>query len=425
MNKSLKLNTHLITINRNTKLDLSMVPLILPEDKVLIIKSNKFFVDDIIAFEQEGKLIAHRLIYLSKDGAYLINKGDNNHKADQKISKNKILGKIETIKRGEKEINLSHVYLSQSINYLNELNQLDKHFMKEKIPYIVLKGLPLHIFINNLPPKRIYYDIDILIKSSDFQRTAITLKKLGFRKVTSKLFGKAVKKPTQFTFIKSIKPFPVIIDLHLEVAVGFTKIPPLNQLLPESKKLTTLFFKNIKKVKINSHFYPILSESELLFFLFLHLFHHNFREAHRYQIINDLIKNKKINWDKVALYIKKHNFEGLTYPALIFLKKYYRTPVPQSLVKKIEPDIALKIIAKIVAFIIYPFNSLAKNLERVERFFLVFLLSPVKPKKKLRIVVRGETLNYAFLIIKSFVLNPDKIHLSLFLLYLFLSGIYQ
>ncbi len=92
----------------------SMMPLILPGDKTVVKKAAKYKVNDIVVFNKSGRLIAHRVIYIPPSGKYFITKGDNKLKADGKIKKSQILGKVEVIKRNGQMIRLSHFYLSQS-----------------------------------------------------------------------------------------------------------------------------------------------------------------------------------------------------------------------------------------------------------------------------------------------------------------------
>lgn len=314
----------------------SMAPLILPSDKPIVKKSKNHKLNDIVVISKKSRLVAHRVIYLSLNKKYLVTKGDNNYKSDGKIKQEKVLGKVEEIKRNKELINLSHIYFSQSSSYLKELAQINKAFHKKSINYLILKGLILNLFVKNAPPQRLYFDADLLIQKKDLQKTASLLQKLGFQKLQPELFKKTAKKPSQLTLVKKTEPFPVYIDLHIEPGVGFTKLTNLNSLLPQIKTFNKHLFSTTQKVKVESTSFLLLRNDELLVYLLLHFYHHNFNGIHRLELINELINKKKIDWKKVENMTRRFRLENFIYPGILMTMKYYNTKIPHTVLANIK-----------------------------------------------------------------------------------------
>lgn len=380
----------------------SMAPLILPSDKVIVKKGQLFEVNDIIAFLKGNRLITHRLIYIDPSKNFYITKGDNNNKHDGKIKFQQILGKVKGVKRDGEIINLSHIYLSQSSNYLKELAKVNKSLVKNKVPYLILKGLPIHLVINRTPPKRLYCDVDILIQKSHLAKVDKILARLGFKRVENILFGKKIKSYTQISYIKVAPPYPVVIDLHLEPAIGFIKYQAPNRLLPKRVAFTKHLLNNVSLIKINNNTFPVLSHETLIIYLFLHLFHHNFQGAHRLEFIDSLARTQKMNWDEVKNIVVNHKLQNFIFPGVIILKHYYKTPFPKKLLKEIRPPVTQRFLSHAIKKLISPFNKRSRALEGTQRLILILLLSPSPIQEKIKVIFEKETGAYFLLTIKSF-----------------------
>jgi hypothetical protein len=385
----------------------SMSPLILPSDKVIIAKASFLKINDIVVFKKEKRLIAHRLIYISPTEDFLVTKGDNNLKSDGKIKPSQLLGKVNFIKRNGKTIKLSHIYLSQSSAYLQELTIINKVLGQKRIPYIFLKGLPLHLHFGQTFPKRIYLDADILINKTASTQVDKILVSLGFKKQERTLFDKKNKGSTQISYLKETKPFPVIIDLHLEPAIGFTKLKSINKLLPSTKQFTQYLFKNVQKIKLNKRSFPILDTETLILYLFLHLYHHNFHGTHRLEFMNTVIRNQKIDWDKVATTTQKFNFTNFVLPGVSILRRYYETPFPTTFLKTTTLFPTQRFVIKAITKFISPFNSGARAQEGAKRAIFLFLLSPSSPTLKAKTLLHKEIRSYFLPTIKSLVFKTS------------------
>lgn len=70
----------------------SMEPTLKVNSFVLIKKSNKYELNDIITYKKNNEYITHRIIEIHND--MIIAKGDANNTADDPINKNTIVGKV-------------------------------------------------------------------------------------------------------------------------------------------------------------------------------------------------------------------------------------------------------------------------------------------------------------------------------------------
>jgi signal peptidase I len=355
----------------------SMIPLILPDDEIVVEKAEVLDIDDIVVFKRGNRLIAHRVVHKTKDGS-LITKGDNNRSSDGKIKEEQILGKVKKIKRNGKTVSLSHIYLTQSSTYMSELKKIVSRFKKLGIDLVILKGLPVHIYVNKKPPKRLYLDIDILVRKKDFSKVKKALSSLDFKKQKSKLFGKEVKNATQITFAKNTPQFPTVLDLHLEPAIGFTRKRALNKLLPDTRAYTDYLFKNKKHIKTDKANFPVLDNEALFSYLLLHFFHHNLQGTHRANLIKELAEKKKISWKKVEAVLEKCELENLAYISLESLAKHFNLKTPLKFERKLS----------FVPSLVSPFNQGGRYKEALKRIILIFLFSPKPFFEKLSILFR-------------------------------------
>jgi signal peptidase I len=87
----------------------SMFPLIRNGDQVLVAHGCAGIRrGEVIVFRHDGKLIAHRVLRISKNeaGHAFLTKGDNVLQFDPPLRANEIVGRVLAIKRGEQQISL-------------------------------------------------------------------------------------------------------------------------------------------------------------------------------------------------------------------------------------------------------------------------------------------------------------------------------
>ncbi|MBI2033194.1 MAG: nucleotidyltransferase family protein, partial [Candidatus Levybacteria bacterium] len=154
----------------------SMKPIFISKDIVYYQKvpAVSLKVDDIIVVKTGSGYITHRIVYLQKKQktiSRIITKGDNNVNTETVTRLSDILGKVVLVKRNKKAFNPQDLYLFQSTLYLKEITEVTHAFDKEVINYVILKGLPLHLYFEKKHPKRLYADCDLLIHKKDLSKT--------------------------------------------------------------------------------------------------------------------------------------------------------------------------------------------------------------------------------------------------------------
>jgi len=345
-----------------------MHPLLFNNDQCYIEPKKKLLVNDLILLKKSNKLLIHRLIYKNKN--YFVSKGDNNLQSDGKIYPNQIIGKVAKIKRKGKSFFIKNIYLVQSTLYLQEIIKIKKAFEKEKIEHVFLKGLPLHLYFEKSHPQRIYADCDILIKKEDFPKAEKIIKNFKYKNFES-------DKKVENNYFKKINGLTVVFDIHLEPAFLMTQFSGLEALYQQKliNNLTNILLNSKRNITVlGEHFY-ILGKKELVFYLALHLFHHNFRGAFRYMFLDKVIKKSRLtnkDWLKIADLVNNHRLNNFIYPVFLLLKKYYHPPVPAFFLKKIGGNHNFfnnKIMKTKI------FDDETRTVAGINRFLYIFFLS--------------------------------------------------
>ncbi len=389
----------------------SMFPLLMNGDIVYFQKIHfkNININDIIIFKQKDRYITHRVIY--KTYSYLITKGENNFKADPKVYKKDIIGKLEKVKRGNIEFNPELFYLMQSSAYINEILKVKKLFQKNNIPFVFLKGLPIHLHYEKNPPRRIYTDCDLLIHIDNF----LTIKKyfhtLGYAISDNSISKKNRQTFSEISFFKKIKNVIVVFDIHVEPVFMMTQINVTKELYSQflMEKMTQDFLKSKKNILIEKTQYPILKPSHLIVYLCLHFFHHNFKGAFRLSFIHAIITKENNNdmWKELVNFGKNYQLGNFIYPVLLLLNIYYKTFIPGEVFKLLKPDNYLQ--RKIGEYCVSDsfFNDESRLFGGINRLILIISLSPNSLHKKLLLFGNKE-------IWQLFITILGKIILTLF-----------
>ena len=385
MNNSLLKNIRFIAVTEGV----SMTPFILARDGLFIKPQSfkKLKVNDIVVFQRKNKLITHRIIF--KNDKNCITKGDNKLISDGLIDPKQIIGKVYQIKRNKKIINLETQYLLQSTLYFQEIIKIKNAFEKAGVDFVFLKGLPLHLYFEKTHPKRIYADCDVLVAKKDFPKTEIIIKKFGYRKNDGK------NKQVENNYIKFINGFAVIFDIHLEAAFLMTQFSGLEALYPQKliDQLTVDLLNNKRPIKINGEKFFILNSKFLILYLALHLFHHNFRGAFRYQFLDKVIRSshlKNKDWQCIDKKITEYRLGNFVYPVFILLKKYFKTSIPYFVRVGRDRPLHLNI-----------FNDQPRLQAGINRFKNIFSLSPSPWWKKIFIFISPSVIYFIFWSLKK------------------------
>lgn len=344
---------------------LSMWPLISPHDQINEIKPQTTYdIDDIVVFRQDDLLIAHRIIYFSitSSGIEYITQGDNNRQADSRIKKTQILGKVISIKRNNKVVSIESFYKKQSRNYLREYKRFELEAKKLKLPYIILKGIPIYLKYTKGYPRHYIYDLDILIHPKDLSKV------LQIAKVLNYQIPPNYSQQSEFDLTKIIDGLPLSLDIHLEPALAFTKFPSFNGLIPERVRLEEEIWKTSRE-----HF---LSPNLQYLYLILHLFHHNFEGTHRWNLITQIEMSGHILPDKIKLISDQLSLTKFVYPALVIIRKYYPSNTKSHhLLTQINPSPNDILLSKLIVLLKKPWSHSHRVINRLELLFLVLNIS--------------------------------------------------
>lgn len=354
-------------------------------------------VNDIVVIYLKKKLITHRVIYKAR--SYLITKGDANMIADGRVFPHQIIGEVEQIKREGKSIRLSDAYLIQSSYYFKEMVEIIRTFAKHKIQYVILKGLPLHLFYEGVHPRRIYADIDFMVKREDVKKSAKILQKLGFKAQEhslSETHHRLKNHLVEIAYAKNIRGWYVVVDLHAEAAFLMTQLGDMNLLYPKRllSDLSESFITHAKMIQLGGVSVCILSPSHLFIYLSLHFFHHNFQGMFRLELMNNVVKKMSFSsrqQTKIIKVIKKYRLENYMYPSLRLLQKYF--PETKRKIKLIIGAIGPTTNYQLLTTLTPPiFDDESRLVGGIRRFILIFLASPQPFWKKLYVFFQPSVL---------------------------------
>jgi len=348
---------------------------------------------EILLFKQNGDYIAHRALYKTK--RYLICKGDNNLRTDAKVKPTQVIARIDKFKKDGKLFRLSELYLLQSSIYLSETIKLVKAFQKGKVKHLFLKGLPLHLRYHKRIPWRIYYDCDLLIAKQDLSQVAHIFKALGYQKVNrylSKTHEKMKNKESEINFYKRERGVPVFFDIHLEIVFLMTQLGDLDPLYPKHylEELNRQYLESRKEYLIGKNRFFLLSTHHQIIYLALHIFHHNFRGAFRYETLDQVIRNlnkKSISWSALAAEINQYQLGNYLFPVFSLCQKYYHTPISNTFFRLTKQSRSSRQLAQALQKTGI-FNEESRLGAGMRRFYYLFLLSPNSIGKKLTIFLR-------------------------------------
>ena len=376
----------------------SMFPILLHEDVVYFknVSFEDIHVNDIIIVKTNRTYVTHRVIYIGKN--HLITKGDNNQNVDPLTRKENIIGKVYKIKRNEKFLHPDTIYLLQSTRYFDAITKCIQNLNEKKVPYVLLKGLILHLYFSKSHPRRRYLDYDILVRYEDFHTIEKILRALGYSKrddSISPLQKSLLDKPIEVTFIQDDPNFPIAVDIHFEPVFMMTQIGRLDELYKQANidEMRKCFFKEKEIIRIHNFSYQILSSSHLIVYLALHFFHHNFIGIHRLELLDAVIRkippnNKRVIWTETIQFIHDFQLESFVYGSFITLRKYFQTPLPKNFMSAFSPKRRQKAYVHTYFRSSSVFESWGRLREGKQLFINLFRLSPSPLLLKVRVFLK-------------------------------------
>ncbi|OGK70361.1 hypothetical protein A2446_00110 [Candidatus Roizmanbacteria bacterium RIFOXYC2_FULL_38_9] len=389
---------------------MSMYPLIKTKDTIFYDPREKINIkiNDILITRKQATLFAHRVIYKDRHKKYLITKGDNNLKSDGKIRADQVVAKVKSIKRNGEIVQIQDLYLVQSTLYFQQIVILAEKFKKEKIEFVILKGLPLHLHFEKTHPQRIYMDCDFLVKKEDFLKAEEVLLSTGYKKsdtalsqTQKKLQGKTVEN----AYYKIINGMFVVFDLHREAVFMMTQLSRSENLYPQSliDVFTDMCLNEKRTIIIQEYSIPILSTENLIIYLALHFFHHNYRGVFRLELLRKIVRSKKSERyvHSIQEKIKTLRMQNYIYATFLLLKKYFPETAPflSSLIKGIPIEKQYKIYfnKKILHTVVFDDQTRIKA--GIERFMYLYHLSPNHWSKKVQIFADPQVIYAAYWVI--------------------------
>ncbi len=379
----------------------SMHPLMKDQDIVHYrpIAFKEIRTGDVIVVQKNNIFITHRVIY--KKSTSLITKGDSNPKPDELSYEKDIVGKVYMIERKRKKVKIEELYLMQSTIYYKEIVRLNNAFREAQINFVFLKGLLLHLYYQKSHPKRIYADCDILINKIQINKIDDIFYKSGYKRLFEKKSESLSDSDsnTEINYFQVVNGVKVIFDIHFAPAFMMTKFNINHRFYDKAllESLTGHFLEKKRKVFIDHNQFAILQKVELVAYLALHFFHHNYREIFRLQLIQSILEKdfSDSDWVRLEKFIKKYKIQNFIYPVFVLLKEYPLVVLPKFFLAKIHPkqfftDILMIKIRKDV------FTSQNRLQAGIERFLLLLLLSPEAFYKKLGVFVDSTVLKAVF-----------------------------
>src|SRR3989344_382143 len=368
-------------------------------------------INDVIVVKSKYTYFTHRVIFKNND--YVITKGDNNFFPDEPAKQEQIIGKAYKVKRKGKIIRLAYLYLMQSILYNKEIRLINSNLRKNIVRFLFLKGLPLHLYYEKHHPKRIYADCDIMINKNDKDRVESIFHALGYAKANEELInGYAIKESnTEINYFKAVQDVRIVFDVHFEPAFMMTKLN-INHRFYEPELLQALtrhFLGRKREIRIDQNKFYILQPVELVAYLALHFFHHNYRGIYRLELIKEIIMKEfsNTNWHQLSKLITKYKLQNFVFPVFILLKDYYKVRIPITFQQTIHPKGFLNAIllrrVKNTVFI-----SQTRFQAGIERFLLLLLLSPKPIYKRLGVFIDPEVIRTSFQLIYIYLLPRIK-----------------
>ncbi len=363
------------------------------------ISLKKIKKDDFLIFLKNKQLLCHRVIYLGH--THVVTKGDNCLRSDGKVYANMIVGKVVEMKRHNTRMNPSQLFLIQSTLYFEEIVKIVRALEKDGVRYVILKGLPLHLYYEKTYPKRFYADCDLLIDKYYIQRVTRIMKKYGYSiydQSLSQIHSSLRTKQTEIVFKKNISSLDIYFDIHLEVDWMSQQIGRLDVFYPQNQieKLTEEFLESRRQIVVNRESFYMLPPPYLFTYLALHLFHHNVRGVFRYDIMDRVVRmemrksHKSICTSDVI--INQYKLNALVFPVFQILKHRFNTPIPAAFLRSVMPrsDIQRRHIQTLTQTDI--FDNESRLRAGVNRLFHLFILSPNPWWKKILIVLYPQIL---------------------------------
>jgi hypothetical protein len=231
--------------------------------------------------------------------------------------------------------------------------------------------------------------------------------------------------------MKVVSGIPVVFDVHFEPVFLMTQLPGMSLLYPP-KLLAELGEKIIsggERKIIKGMSYSLCSAPDQILYLALHIFHHNFTDSMRYQLLDSVVRKSRLSfrtiseksrsgtrfarslandtgarddaWEELVHTINDYHLQGYTYGVFLLLKKYFHTPIPPSFLQSIRPKWYMLHVTCYIVKHVDIFSQDTRTKAGIQRFILIFLLSPNPWWKKILLAIHPQTIRLLFTVALS------------------------
>jgi len=394
----------------------SMLPVLHSGDLVYYsaVPFLKLQINDLVVCKHAKIILIHRVIY--RTAKYLLTKGDNNLNCDERVFARQVIGRVTRVKRAQQFFTPESLYLIQSAHYLAEIEQINSAFAANKLNFLFLKGLLLHLHYEKLVPRRLYADCDVLIDPEQLKSAIAILKKQGYSRAPKHLSAWQAKFKNydpELVFCKKLKSgFLVSFDLHQELVFQMTELGRIENFYSMSMlaDFTQAALRTKRAVKLDGISYPMLAPDFLIIYLLLHLFHHNYQGAFRYQILKIVLTQEvakaAFSWLRLSELIISYRLESFVYPAIVLLQRHYQCKFPSQFLNFLRPKTwLLRVITNNILKQVNHLTSQSRIKEGVRRFGYLFMLSPQSGWQRILVFVQPAVLASVFWVISRKVVS--------------------
>jgi hypothetical protein len=199
-------------------------------------------------------------------------------------------------------------------------------FAEKNIEVILLKGPHLGHTVYDSPKERIYGDLDILVRPTDFDLAAAIMKENSFEPFVFDTFTPEVQRDFKHWEYRS--PWGVVVELHRWLS-GHDRYPvDCEDLFGRAEKF---YFGAVEALGLGSE--------DLLLHLCLHMGTSYFHAIERKHVadIGLLLRKREMDWPVFLQYVKRAGARAIAYYALIAAQQQEGALIPDSVMRKLRP----------------------------------------------------------------------------------------
>ena len=278
------------------------------------------------------------------------------------LSRERLLGEIPPEKRNE----LERDFIGKTafiLQYENLLREISDSFYKEGIPFVILKGPTIALELYEPCEVRPYGDLDLLIKSQDYDKVKDLLSKHEFRVAypETEAYRRTYWNSVDFYFASNQN---IAIDLHWD-----TLMTSWGRNFFNGQEI----WENTRALDCSGMRLPVLNPMILIPHLCLHLaFHHQFGKLQTLCDLDLAIQkfSKDVDWEKML----KISYEMKIWKAIIYSMRLSKILLGTEFPEAIEKILKRKTITERLfpfSYLVFRSEEISEMAGRVIRFILI------------------------------------------------------